>query len=103
MKMYRWRELRELLAPHGEIVAACATGLVKNTPDEPELRELTERIELDVGAEPGAIDMGHHMLAVVWGCSPSSSPFWRCRARRRICRRLSMRVVTQTSLGSLRL
>jgi len=65
MKMYRWRELRELLAPHGEIVAACATGLVKNTPDEPELRELTERIELDVGAEPGAIDMGHHMLAVV--------------------------------------
>ena len=65
MKMYRWRELRDLLAPHGEIVAACATGLVKSTPDEPDLRELTERIELDVGAEPGAIDIGHHILAVV--------------------------------------
>ena len=65
MKMYRWRELNALLAPHGEIVAACATGLVKSTPDEPDLRELTERIELDVGAEPGAIDIGHHILAVV--------------------------------------
>lgn len=65
MKMYRWRELRALLAPHGEIVAACATGLVKSTPDEPDLRELAERIELDVGAEPGAIDIGHHILAVV--------------------------------------
>jgi SAM-dependent methyltransferase len=65
MKMYRWRELRSLLATHGEIVAACATGLVKTTPDDPDLRELAERIELDVGAEPGAIDIGHHILAVV--------------------------------------
>jgi SAM-dependent methyltransferase len=65
MKMYRWRELRDLLEIHGEIVAACATGVVKSTPEEPDLRELTERIELDVGAEPGAIDIGHHILAVV--------------------------------------
>ncbi|MCW2964159.1 MAG: Methyltransferase type 12 [Actinomycetia bacterium] len=65
MKMYRWRELRELLAPHGEVVAASATGLVTTTPEEPELRALAERIELDVGAEPGAIDIGHHILAVV--------------------------------------
>ena len=65
MKMYRWRELHGLLTPHGEIVAACATGLVKHTPDDPDLRALTERIELDLGAEPGAIDIGHHILAVV--------------------------------------
>jgi SAM-dependent methyltransferase len=65
MKMYRWRELRTLLANHGEIVAACATGVVTKTPDDPDLRDLTERIELDVGAEPGAIDIGHHILAVV--------------------------------------
>jgi ubiquinone/menaquinone biosynthesis C-methylase UbiE len=65
IKMYRWRELRELLATHGEIVAASATGLVKTTPNDPSLRELAERIELDVGAEPGAIDIGHHILAVV--------------------------------------
>jgi hypothetical protein len=43
MKMYRWRELRDLLSPHGEIVAASATGL---------------------GAEP-ALDAGRHILAVV--------------------------------------
>jgi ubiquinone/menaquinone biosynthesis C-methylase UbiE len=65
MKMYRWRELRELLEAHGEVVAASATGLVTTTPDDPDLRALAERIELDVGAEPGAIDVGHHILAVV--------------------------------------
>jgi hypothetical protein len=65
MKMYRWRELRDLLEPHGEIVAAAATGIVLARPEEPELRALSERIELDLGAEPGAIDAGHHILAVV--------------------------------------
>jgi SAM-dependent methyltransferase len=65
MKMYRWRELRELLEGHGEVVAASATGLVTTTPDDPDLRALAERIELDVGAEPGAIDIGRHILAVV--------------------------------------
>jgi hypothetical protein len=65
MKMYRWRELRELLAAQGEVVAASATGLVATTPDDPDLRALTERIELELGAEPGAIDVGRHILAVV--------------------------------------
>lgn len=65
MKMYRWRELRELLDAHGEIVAVSATGLVATTPEEPEMRSLAERIELDLGAEPGAIDIGRHILAVV--------------------------------------
>jgi ubiquinone/menaquinone biosynthesis C-methylase UbiE len=65
MKMYRWRELRDLLAAHGEVVVASATGLVNETPDDPDLRKLTERIELELGAEPGAIDIGRHILAVV--------------------------------------
>jgi SAM-dependent methyltransferase len=62
MKMYRWRELRELLSAHGEIVASAATGLFK---DSPEHEELLARIELELGAEPGAIDAGRHILAVV--------------------------------------
>jgi SAM-dependent methyltransferase len=65
MKLYRWRELRALLEPHGEIVAAAATGLLRVAPEEPELRELAERTELDLGAEPGAIEAGQHILAVV--------------------------------------
>jgi 2-polyprenyl-3-methyl-5-hydroxy-6-metoxy-1,4-benzoquinol methylase len=62
MKMYRWSELSELLGAHGEITAATATGLFTNAPEH---QELLESLELDLGAEPGAIDAGHHILAVV--------------------------------------
>ncbi len=65
LRMYRWRELRELLEPHGEIVAASATGMFHARPDEPELRALLERLELDLGAEEGALESGQHILAVV--------------------------------------
>jgi SAM-dependent methyltransferase len=59
MKLYRWRELRALLEAHGEVVAASATGLFHGDSG------LLARIELDLGAEPGAIDLGNHILAVV--------------------------------------
>jgi SAM-dependent methyltransferase len=61
MKLYRWRELQELVSHHGEIVAAAAAGLFK---DSAEYEELLARVELDLGAEPGAIDAGRHILAV---------------------------------------
>jgi SAM-dependent methyltransferase len=62
MKMYRWSELSQLLAAHGAIAAATATGLFK---DSAEHQELLATLELDLGAEPGAIDAGHHILAAV--------------------------------------
>jgi SAM-dependent methyltransferase len=67
MKLYRWRELRELLEPHGEIVAASATGLIRPStqPKDPELRSLLSQIELELAREPGALDCAPHMLAVV--------------------------------------
>jgi hypothetical protein len=65
MRLYRWRELEAMLAPHGEIVAASAAGLIAAAPEEPELRALVERLELDLAAEPGALDAAPHMLAVV--------------------------------------
>jgi ubiquinone/menaquinone biosynthesis C-methylase UbiE len=66
MRLFRWRELEELLAPHGEIVAASAAGLLKAPdPDDAALRDLLTRLELDLGAEQGAIDGGEHMLAVL--------------------------------------
>ena len=64
MKLYRWRELRDLLAAHGDVVAVSATGMFGAEPEEPELRALVERLELDLGAEPGAAESGPHMLAV---------------------------------------
>jgi SAM-dependent methyltransferase len=64
LRMYRWREIKELLERHGEIVAASATGMFRRAPAEPELRELLERVELDLGAEAAAIESGQHMLAV---------------------------------------
>jgi len=67
MKLYRWRELRELLEPHGEIIAASATGLIRPTkqPDDPEVRALLGRVELELAREPGALDCAPHMLAVL--------------------------------------
>ncbi len=67
MRLFRWRELHELLSRHGEVVAGAAAGLLRPSlrPATPELRELLVRIELDLGAEPAAIDGGEHMLAVL--------------------------------------
>ena len=66
MHLFRWRELEALLARHGEVVAAAAAGLLKPSgPVEPELQPVLTRLELDLGAEPGAIDGGEHMLAVL--------------------------------------
>jgi SAM-dependent methyltransferase len=67
MKLFRWRELRELLEPHGEIVAASATGLIRPStqPEDPELRALLGRLELELAREPGALDCAPHMLAVL--------------------------------------
>jgi len=67
MRLFRWRELEELLQKHGEIVAASATGLLRPSrePEDPGLRALLGRVELELAAEPGALDCGPHMLAVV--------------------------------------
>lgn len=66
MKLYRWAELRALLAPHGEIVAVSAAGLLAGPePDEPELREWLTELEIDLAADEGALSCGEHLLAVV--------------------------------------
>jgi ubiquinone/menaquinone biosynthesis C-methylase UbiE len=67
MKLFRWRELRALLEPHGTIVAASATGLLRPSkdPEDPALRALLARLELDLAREPGALDCAPHMLAVL--------------------------------------
>jgi SAM-dependent methyltransferase len=66
MKLYRWRELEELLSPHGEVVAAAAAGLIPDPrPEEPELRELIHRIETELCEEPGAVACGQHMVAAL--------------------------------------
>jgi SAM-dependent methyltransferase len=66
MRLFRWSELERKLAPHGEIVAASAAGLLGAfDPTEPELREALARVELELAAEPGAIDCGPHIVAVV--------------------------------------
>lgn len=62
MRLYRWSELRQLLEPHGRIVAASATGIFARDEGDP---SLLAELELDLGAEPGALDVGHHILAVL--------------------------------------
>lgn len=66
MKLYRFAELAELLAPQGEIVAVSAAGMLAPAdPEEPELREFLTRLEPDLAADSGALSCGQHILAVV--------------------------------------
>jgi SAM-dependent methyltransferase len=67
LRLFRWRELRELLARHGEVVAAAAAGLLRPTeqPATPELLDFLVRVELDLGSEPAAVDAAEHLLAVL--------------------------------------
>ena len=66
MKLYRWSELEELLSRHGTVVAASAAGLLPALyPEEPELREFIEHVELELASEPGAVACGQHILAVL--------------------------------------
>ena len=53
---------RALLAEHGTVVAANAAGMFARDPADP---ELLAELELSFGAEPGALDVGHHILAVL--------------------------------------
>ncbi|MBA2254387.1 MAG: class I SAM-dependent methyltransferase [Chloroflexi bacterium] len=72
MRMYRWRQLEGLLLRQAlVIVAASASGLAfgrlhqesidELTPDE--LATVTAWV-IDLAAEPGAVDMGEHIIAV---------------------------------------
>lgn len=63
MRMYRWRELRALLEPHGLVVAASAAGTFREAGTHDS--ELLTELELDFGAEPGALDLGRHIIAVL--------------------------------------
>ncbi len=69
--LYRWSELFDLLARHGEILDAASTNFVTAQHDEAlatasaaELRQIL-RWELEVCREPGALDGGTHILAVL--------------------------------------
>ena len=63
MKLFRSRELAALLAPHGTVVAVAAAGMFRET-ERDDLELLTE-LELDFGAEPGAVDLGRHLIGVL--------------------------------------
>ena len=72
MRLFRWSELEELLARRScRILAASASELSPGAELElwptlePELREALVRWELALAAEPGALNAGAHLIAVV--------------------------------------
>jgi ubiquinone/menaquinone biosynthesis C-methylase UbiE len=65
LQLFRWRDLQALLEQHGEVVAVAAAGLFKADPADAEVRRLLAQLELELGREPGAVDGGEHILAVV--------------------------------------
>jgi ubiquinone/menaquinone biosynthesis C-methylase UbiE len=67
MHMFRWRELQALLRRHRlDTVAASAATLSPRVEDDLSAEELAEvtRWQLDLAAEPGAIDAGGHLIVV---------------------------------------
>jgi SAM-dependent methyltransferase len=64
MRMFRARELVALLEPHGRVVARRAAGIFRRGETGCD-RALLDELELDLGAEPGAVDAGHHIVAVL--------------------------------------
>jgi SAM-dependent methyltransferase len=69
--LFRWRELEALLGRHGTIVAASATNFLSVQNEaaiaaaSAEQRARLLEWELELGREPGALDGGTHILAVV--------------------------------------
>lgn len=78
MHMYRWGELRDLLGRHPcRIVTASASGLSYGRVHRElhlgltdEERERLKAWEIDLAAEPGAIGIGEHIIAVVQKVGP---------------------------------
>ena len=71
MHLFRWSELRALLERHGGEVVAASAASIGPQHDQDLIAGLSEgeraalvRWEIDLGAEPGAIDIGAHMIAV---------------------------------------
>jgi SAM-dependent methyltransferase len=71
MRLFRWSELEELLARQPcDVVAASASSLNVGAeralwPDlEPELRDAVVRWEIELAAEPGALNAGEHIIVV---------------------------------------
>jgi SAM-dependent methyltransferase len=69
--MYRWSELSELLDRHGEIVGASAANFIAvqhedalNAASDAEKEQIL-RWEIELCREPGVIDGGTHILAVL--------------------------------------
>ena len=69
--MFRWRELSELLTRHGSVLSASATNFLTARDDtvmdsaSDDERAQIQRWELDLCREPGALDAGTHILAVL--------------------------------------
>ena len=69
--MYRWSELSELLGRHGEIIGASAANFITARDDDAlnaasdAEREQILRWEIELCREPGALDGGTHILAVL--------------------------------------
>jgi len=66
LRLYRWSELEELLAPYGRVVAGAAAGLLPTlSPEEPELANLLVELEARVCEDPQSLSVGQHMIAVI--------------------------------------
>jgi SAM-dependent methyltransferase len=66
MRLYRWRDLEQLLERHGEVVDGAAAGVLPHVQaDEPEIKELLADLDAELADDPALRGVGEHIIGVV--------------------------------------
>jgi SAM-dependent methyltransferase len=66
MRLYRWSDLEQLLAPYGEVVDGAAAGVLPHVPaDEPEIKELLADLDAELADDPALRGCGQHIVGVL--------------------------------------
>jgi SAM-dependent methyltransferase len=66
MRLYRWSDLEQLLAPYGEVVDGAAAGVLPHVPaDEPEIKDLLADLDAELADDPALRGCGQHIVGVL--------------------------------------
>ncbi len=66
MRLYRWSDLEQLLAPYGEVVDGAAAGVLPHvSADEPEIKEMLADLDAELADDPALRGCAQHIVGVL--------------------------------------